>query len=589
MDEETRQIKKLQLLEQRDWELWWIAILVIIALTISLIGIQAPQLIGAPKDITVQLKIYLVGLSILILLFCAYVFQAIHSLRKLKIQLWSTKLENVQIQSLLETVKERTEKLQASESNFRTLLERNLDAVLVMNRNRIVKFANPASESMFGHKEEDLLGLPFDYRVAVGEMLEIDIQLPDEKTVVAEMRVIGTTWEGEDALLASLRDITMHKQVEENLKKANEDLKKLDQLKSNFVSMVSHELRTPLTSIKSAVGLLLSRKTGPINDNQDRFLKIAVRNIDRLNAIVSDLLDLSKVEAGKVKFNFSELEIRRLILGSVSAFRPEAEVHALALELNCPESLPTLYADQARVEQILTNLLSNAVKFTPAGGRITLSARRFEEMVEVSVADTGIGIPVKDKERIFDRFYQVDNLLHRKSRGTGLGLAITKEFVEAHGGKISLESRDGKGCRFFFTLPVYSPKACEMEELREEIYEYRDNPSISLLLLVLNSKNHSLPYSPLGQLEKFVRKLMPRASDKIISQPAHLRLVLFLTGTPKRGAMVVRRKLEQAWSENPMENEDIPVPVPMIIGPATYPEDGTTISALINSIQPVGR
>ena len=462
MPNEKNTVVELWKIERRNWQLWWIAVFVILALTVTIIGTQSPQLIGAPKDVSLQLKTYLFGLSFLVFLFCVYALQTVYTLGKLKEKLLTTEQEKMQIQSLLETVKERTERLQASEVNYRTLLERNLDAIVVVSRDTIVKFINPAAESLLGHEAEKLLGRPFGFPLAAGERSEITITRPDGGTVVAEMRVIGATWEGEKVRLASLRDITIRKHAEDALKKANEEFKKLDQMKSDFVSMVSHELRTPLTSIKNAVHLLSSGKAGGINKQQERFLLMAIRNIDRLAEIVNDLLDLSKTEAGKMQFHFSEMDAHSLINHVMATFQPQAEASLLKLEMDCPEGLPTVYADQARIEQVLCNLLSNAIKYTPSGGRVTLSARDVGENIEVSVADTGTGITPKEQERIFDRFYQVGDSLTRVSKGTGLGLAITRELVEAHGGRILLESEVDQGSRFFFTVPIFLPRTLEV-------------------------------------------------------------------------------------------------------------------------------
>lgn len=322
MAEEVSKITQLKRLEQRDWQLWSIAIVMILSLTVTIIGIQAPEMIGASEDFSTQLKLYLSGLSILVLLFCGYVLQSIHTLRKVKSQLTHTVQEKGEIQSLLDTVKERTEKLEASEANYRNLLDRNADGFVVVDGDTIVKYINPAGETLLGTDKGSLLGRPFAFPVFGYERTEVTIERPEGGTAVAEMRVMEATWEGQKAWLASLRDITVRKHAEDTLKKANEGLKRLDQMKSDFVSTVSHELRTPLTSIKNASNLLASGKAGPINENQKRFCLMAIRNIDRLTEIVNDLLDLSKVEAGKMQFRFAELDMRHLMNHVTGTFQP---------------------------------------------------------------------------------------------------------------------------------------------------------------------------------------------------------------------------------------------------------------------------
>lgn len=585
MDERTREITQLKRLEARDWQLWSIAVLVILCLTVTIIGIHVPDLIGAPGDISAQLKVYLFSLSILVVLFCGYVSQTIYSLRKLTRKLSYTERERDQIQSLLQIVKERTEEIEVSELNYRTLLEKNSDALVVVDGNNMVQFINPATESLYGQSAEQLLGRPSRFPMAQVQENEVEIAGLEGKRIIAEMRVIETTWKGEKAWLASLRDITVRKQAEETLKKANEELKKLDQIKSDFVSKVSHELRTPLTSIKNAVHLLASGKSGPINENQERFLLIAVRNIDRLAEMVNDILDLSKIEAGKMQYHFAELDLRPVIKHVISTFQPQAEAKTLKLNMDCPETLPTVHADQSRIEQVLCNLLSNAIKFTPAGGRVVLSGRGVREAVEISVTDTGCGIAPEEHKPIFERFYQTENSLTHFSKGTGLGLSITKELIEAHNGKISVESEVGKGSRFSFWLPVFSQRTVEMAEIESEIRQFRENLCSSILLLKLNPEVLQVHPEWLDQLAKLLRKFLPRAMDRIVPQPASSQLLILLKGTPKAGAIVVQQKLQNLLRENAIILGGVPMETPAILGPGTCPEDGKSAREIIDFVR----
>jgi signal transduction histidine kinase len=583
MDEKTRQITQLKHLEARDWQLWSIAVLVILSLTITIIGIQAPELIGAPRNISAQLKIYLFSLSILVVLFCGHVFQTIYRIRKLKKKLSYSELEKDQMHVLLQTVEERTEKIEASELNYRTLLEKNADALVVVDENNTVQFVNPAAESLYGQSAEQLLGLPSQFPMARVQEMEVEVIDQEGKRILAEMRVIETIWKEKKAWLASLRDITLRKQAEEALKKANEELKKLDQMKSDFVSKVSHELRTPLTSIKNAVHLLASSKPGPINENQERFLLMAIRNIDRLAEMVNDILDLSKIEAGKMQYHFAEIDLHPVLKHLIATFQSQADAKSLNLEMDFPKVLSTVYADQSRIEQALCNLLSNAVKFTTAGGRVILAARSTPETVEISVTDTGPGIAPNEHKQIFERFYQTENSLTNVSKGTGLGLTITKELIEAHNGKLCVESELGKGSRFSFWLPIFSPRVVELTRISNEFYQYRDNLCISILLLDLEPEALGAHPEWLDQLAELVRKLLPRAMDRIIPLPASNRLLVLLVGTPKTGGMVVRQKLADLLREKPIILKGVSMDSPTILGPGTYPEDGKTAKEIIDS------
>jgi signal transduction histidine kinase len=236
---------------------------------------------------------------------------------------------------------------------------------------------------------------------------------------------------------------------------ANERLKELDQLKSDFVAKVSHELRTPLTAIKGAVDLILREVAGPLTDKQFHYLNRVRSNTQHLAGLINDLLDLSKIESGKTEIKASRVALDGLVHEVLESLRPVAAEKVIALEATFGESSILVSADRSKINQILTNLIGNAIKFTPSSGRITVSASGTgKEGVQVSVSDTGPGIPPREKEKIFDKFYQIAEEGGTKPKGTGLGLPICKALVELHGGRIWVESEDGHGSTFSFTLPI---------------------------------------------------------------------------------------------------------------------------------------
>jgi len=230
--------------------------------------------------------------------------------------------------------------------------------------------------------------------------------------------------------------------------------KEIDRMKSEFISMTSHDLRTPLAAVKESVLLLLDDVAGKVSPEQVRFLKIAKRNIDRLTDLISDLLDISKIEGGKMRLGIVSCDIKDLLEKTLRPFRIIASESSLALEQKFGGKLPKVKCDPDRIAQVIRNLLDNSIKFTPKGGKITVSCHRVKNVIEVSVKDTGIGIEKKDMPRLFARFGQLDASLTRQRGGTGLGLAICKELVEMHGGEIRARSNPGKGSTFSFTLPV---------------------------------------------------------------------------------------------------------------------------------------
>ena len=266
-----------------------------------------------------------------------------------------------------------------------------------------------------------------------------------------------------------LKSATLNQEIIET----NAKLERLERLKSEFISIVSHELRTPLTSIKNSLDILMSGRCGEITPASEKFLAMAMRNVQRLSGIINDLLDLSKIEAGKMDFHFAPTNINTVINYVKSALSEVAKTKGLNLVTEEYQKIPDITADSRRLEQVLTNLVSNAIKFTPEGKTITISSRLVNaddikvneyfkdsiqnlsgEYVEVCVKDEGNGIESKNLLHAFDKFAQIENSLSRKAGGTGLGLPIAKQLLDAHKGAIWCDSEINKGSKFYFIIPV---------------------------------------------------------------------------------------------------------------------------------------
>ena len=246
----------------------------------------------------------------------------------------------------------------------------------------------------------------------------------------------------------------------ENVRLFNEIQEKSLQLelanrhKSEFLSNMSHELRTPLNAIIGFSEVLLERMFGEMNEKQEDYLKDIHSSGQHLLSLINDILDLAKVEAGRMELNLTRFDLPSAIENALVLIRERAMRHGIALSVEVDPQLSELNADERKLKQILLNLLSNAVKFTPEGGRITVSARLTDGMVEIAVSDTGIGIASEDHAAVFEEFKQVGTDYTRKAEGTGLGLALTRKLVKLHGGEMRLESEPGKGSTFAFTLPL---------------------------------------------------------------------------------------------------------------------------------------
>ena len=232
------------------------------------------------------------------------------------------------------------------------------------------------------------------------------------------------------------------------------ELRRLELVRKEFVANVSHELRTPLASIRAVVETL---EAGAIDDPAVAadFLGRIVAEVDRLAALVDELLDLARLESGRIALKLEAIAPNALIVAGVERLRPQIERARLTLECDIAADLPAVLVDRVRIEQVLLNLVHNAIKFTPAGGTIRVGAEHHGESVQVTVSDTGVGIPENELPRVFERFYKSDKA--RRSDGTGLGLAIAKHIVQAHHGTISADSRLGAGSTFAFTLPIHRP------------------------------------------------------------------------------------------------------------------------------------
>jgi signal transduction histidine kinase len=217
---------------------------------------------------------------------------------------------------------------------------------------------------------------------------------------------------------------------------------------------MSHELRTPLNAIIGFSEVLTERMFGELNDKQEEYLKDIHASGQHLLSLINDILDLSKIEAGRMELNLSSFDLPSTLDNALTLIKERAGRRGIALKLDVDERIDSFVADERKVKQVLLNLLSNAVKFTPEGGRVTLAAAPADGAVQIAVTDSGIGIAPEDQAAIFEEFRQVGTATAQKSEGTGLGLTLAKKFVELHGGTIWVESEPGKGSTFTFTLPV---------------------------------------------------------------------------------------------------------------------------------------
>jgi len=358
--------------------------------------------------------------------------------------------------------------LQLMNTRLRVVLDSALEGILLVDRERRVVWGNQAYAEAFGSGSVDeVIGREWSdidrtagrvladesaYLARVEEIYkdetlavaneDVELREPSQRTLSMTSVPVGDHDGSYLGRLWVFRDVTSERAA--------------DRAKSAFVSMVSHELRTPLTSVTGFVDLVMDGAAGPVSDDVARLLRTALSNGERLEALIGDILEVSRLESGPV-MDLQELSLASVTAQVADSLSGEFEKRKLTLVLDVPESLPPVWADRGRMAQVLMNLLSNTYRYTPNGGRVTVTGRWGKdrpEVVELSVADTGVGIPEEYHDRIFERFVRVDSGRPRPAGSTGLGLSITKTLVELMGGSVVVDSAEGAGSIFTVTLPA---------------------------------------------------------------------------------------------------------------------------------------
>ena len=345
----------------------------------------------------------------------------------------------------------------------------------------------------------------------------------------------------------------------QELKITNKKLQKLERLKSEFISIVSHELRTPLTAIKNAMDIILSGKAGDMTENIEKFVSMGKRNAIRLSGIINDLLDISKIEAGKMDFKFELTQVDPVIEYVKSNLAEVAREKDLIIKFTSDGANAEVYADSNRLEQVLTNLVSNAIKFTPQAGEIEITSKivnardlqydqSFEEdikklqgnYVQVCVEDHGIGIERKDLNHVFDKFAQIENSLSRKVGGSGLGLPIARQLMDSHNGAIWCDSEINKGSKFYFVIPIANDKSNFMMIKKQLVQKARSNGST---IAVINIKSSSNVIENLLKENNLLNRTY-MANSLIEQEDDETSLSIILMDGDKPSAEFLKKKIE---------------------------------------------
>jgi len=389
----------------------------------------------------------------------------------------------------------------------RSLIESNIDALMTTDPRGIITDVNKQTEALTGCTRDELIGAPFrnyftdsdhaqagiDRVLREGKVTDYELTARARDGTLTVVSYNATTFHDRDRRLqgvfAAARDVTELKRYEQTLRQKNVELEDASRMKSEFLANMSHELRTPLNAIIGFSEVMRDGLVGPMSDKQRNFTGDILRSGQHLLSLINDILDLSKVEAGKMLLDLEPVEVSSLFVNSLTIVREKAAARRIHLVLDAEERLGSISVDARKVKQIVYNLLSNAVKFTGDGGTVTLRTARvardevgarsawprrrfplvdngFEEFLEIGVTDTGIGIAADGLEHLFKPFSQIDSGLGRKFEGTGLGLAMVKLLADLHGGSVAVESKVGEGSQFIVWLPLRPPTAPESGDRR---------------------------------------------------------------------------------------------------------------------------
>ena len=351
----------------------------------------------------------------------------------------------------------------------------------------------------------------------------------------------------------------------QELKATNRKLQKLERLKSEFISIVSHELRTPLTAIKNAMDIILSGKAGEMSENIEKFCSMGKRNAIRLSGIINDLLDISKIEAGKMDFKFELTHIEPVIEYVKNNLTEVAREKELTINYTPIGDSVEVYADSNRIEQVLTNLVSNAIKFTPNAGQIEISSRvvnarelqydqSFEEDIknlqgnylQVCVEDHGIGIERKDLNHVFDKFAQIENSLSRQVGGSGLGLPIARQLMESHNGAIWCDSEINKGSKFYFVIPIANDKS-NFNMIKKQLIQKARSGGTTVAIIKIKSTNEVI--ENLMKEENLLNKTY--MSNSLVEKDGQLTsLSMIVVDGDKPSAEFLKKKIDSVTSQN---------------------------------------
>jgi PAS domain S-box-containing protein len=373
-------------------------------------------------------------------------------------ELYELKKTKEALMNILEDVEEARSREEDEKNKTLAIINNFTDGLLFFDKRNKLLLINPKAESLFKIKKEILIGQPVSVLAKVDSLcslikiLEKEIKKDSQKIFKKELK-IGKNLILETSIVPIIKNrermgilVILHDISREKL---------VEKIKTEFVSLAAHQLRTPLSAIKWIIKMFLDGDLGRISKEQKEFLEDAYKSNERMIELVNNLLDVSRIEEGRYIFKPSLSSLEEIIQERVAYYQPEAQKKGLKLEFKKPKkAVPKIMLDREKIMVAIDNLIRNGLKYTLRKGRVTISLKGGPEEAEVSVQDTGVGIPQDQQKRIFTKFFRASNVVRMDTTGSGLGLYIVKNIIEAHGGRIWFQSEEGKGTTFYFTLPI---------------------------------------------------------------------------------------------------------------------------------------
>lgn len=512
------------------------------------------------------------------------------------------------------------QKLQEEEESYTNMLEHSENAIYTADLGGFTTYVNPAFMRILQiENRSDLIGKEFlperfwmdpkDRVRLMGQLRRgVSIEIKDLILKSSQGRKIFATlfWtftknvhgevNGNQGLLYDItqkKELVSLREAEEYLRKSNEALQRLNEMKSEFVSMVAHELRTPMTVIRGRIDLVLSQDYGPINEEQRRSLQVGVEHIDRLSRMVNNLLDLSKIEAGKFQLKCDWIDLATVAQYVNESFSFKAKGKNLDLKLEAPKG-GLVYADEDRLIQVLTNLVGNAIKFTERG-EVKVSIAEKEDCFECVVSDTGPGISKDDLQKLFEKYEQARQQQKVPEKGTGLGLSITKEIVAMHGGKVWLTSESGTGTQAHFTVPKRNVRDIFHRVIKDAIQAAMEKDMrVSLAMMpveILPGEDppvtSQLWATVLLGLKSVIERTFRRGADCVVR--GERQLLIVLAECTKDNAWRALERFQAALIAFLRERR-LQDRVKISFVHATYPEEGgTEVDLLDNLVQQISK